>query len=292
MSDRGNGLPAWSGTGAWMQSSAWREARVSASRARTAPEDEQREAAQDSVAVTVSRHCLDTYLGSCAGMEGNPAASLWFCDVRSNSEPVAPASMLLPVAAPLVWDAAFRLRQRELLARSATQQKIARIAAAVRNAAGGMAPCEAKEYFEQHLYGPAGREFKLTLFPLPTGEAGARNWTRVYGNQPALNPQERYLELCRDGMRFRAIGALRRQRQPKVIVCLGTRNTDDFLRAFGFGGTCPTQHVLQPADQGKPIQVYVDGPTTLLVCPPLSGASGLNSDVLQAALGRFVAGFM
>ncbi|WP_454726798.1 MULTISPECIES: transcriptional regulator [Cupriavidus] len=275
-----------------MQAGTWQEARFPASRRRAAPDGERREAEPDSATVTLTRHCLDAYLGSYAGMEGNPSASLWFCDVRANSEPVAPASMLVPVTAPLVWDAAFRQRQRELLARWATQQKIARIAAAVRNAAGGMAPCEAKEYFDQHLYGPAAREFKLTLFPLPTGEAGARSWTRVYGNQPALTPQERYLELCREGTRFRAIGALRRQRQPKVIVCLGTRNTDDFLRAFGFGGASPTQHVLQPADQGKPIQAYVDGPTTLLVCPPLSGASGLNSDVLQTALGRFIAGFM
>ncbi|WP_420991439.1 transcriptional regulator [Cupriavidus sp. 30B13] len=257
-----------------------------------AAEDNVQDRAHDRAQIAISRHCLDAYLGSYVGMEGNPAADLWFCDVRSNGEPVPLASMLSPVAAPLVWDAAFRQRQRELLARWATQQKIARIAAAVRNTLGSVAPCEAQAYFERHLYGPSGWEFKLTLFPLPTGESGARSWTRVYGNQPALNPQERYLDLCREGSRFRAIGALRRQRQPKVIVCLGTRNTEDFLRAFGFGEARQRQHVLQPADQGKPIQVYADGPTTLLVCPPLSGASGLNSDVLQTALGRFIAGFM
>ncbi|MGO4332167.1 transcriptional regulator [Cupriavidus sp. 2TAF22] len=292
MSDGSEGQPAWTGAGDRARFPAWQDAMTTAGRRPPAPARGYREADPHNQQAAISSQCLDAYLGSYSGMAGNPSADLWFCDVRAHAEPAPLASLLAPVAAPLVWDTDFRMRHSEMLARWATQQKLARIAAAVRSAADSVEPCEAKQYFEQRLYGPSGHEFKLSLFPLPTLEAGARGWTRLYGHQPVLNPQERYLGLCREGSRFRFIAALRRQWQPKVIVCLGSRNTDDFLQAFGFADAPQTEHVLQPADQGKPIQVCVDGPTTLLICPPLSGASGLNSDVLQTALGRYIARLM
>jgi transcriptional activator of eps genes len=225
-------------------------------------------------------------------MEGNPAAALWFCDVKSHGEAVSLASPLPPVSAPIAWDADFRVRHRDILPRLVTQQKVARIVAAARNARPDLGGCDSKQYFDRHLYGPSGWEFKLSLFPLPVGEIGTRSWARAHQNQPALIPQGRYFALCREGKRFKFVADLRKRMQPKVIVCLGTRNSDDFLRAFGFTGATETKHVLQPADLGKPISVYSEGSSTLLICPPLAGASGLNSDVLQEALGKYIAQFM
>lgn len=242
--------------------------------------------------VPVSSQSLDAYLGSYVGMEGNPSADLWFCDVKSHGEAVPLASPLSPVSAPLAWDADFRLRHREILPRLATQQKIARIVAAARNGRADSGGCDSKQYFDRHLYGASGWEFKLSLFPLPAGEIGTRSWARAHWNQPALTPQGRYFALCREGRRFKFMAELRKRMQPKVIVCLGTRNSDDFLCAFGFTGAKESKHVLQPADLGKPISVHIEGPGALLICPPLAGASGLNSDVLQEALGKYIAQFM
>lgn len=46
---------------------------------------------------------------------------------------------------------------------------------------------------------------------------------------------------------------------------------------------------MQPADLAKTLRVLEHDGTTWIMCPALAGASGLTSDVLLEAMGRYVA---
>ncbi len=239
--------------------------------------------------IAYSEKELDAYFGSYIGMEGNPAAAVWFCENTPHTGAATLSGPLAPREAPAAWDRSFRQQRQVEMARWQTQQKIARIMVAARRAVLGARACGWEPYFRHHLFAPQGGEFKLCLFPLPTSSSGNRSWSSTYGAQPALNPQSRFIELCRGGGRFQFIARLRRHMRPKVIVCLGARHADDFLRGFEFSHVPGVEHILQPADLPKTLRVHVDGDTALVICPALAGAAGLSSDVLLDAMGGYIA---
>ncbi len=172
-----------------------------------------------------------------------------------------------------------------------SHQKIARIMAAARAqiSSTGMGERDWKDYFDHDLYAPDGAEFKLSLFPLPAYLINQVPWSKAFRGQQALVPRHRYLDLCRDGKRFAFIDEIRRLWRPKVVLCLGARHLDDFVRAFALEGAHATEHILQPADQPKILRLLERDGTTWIICPALAGAAGLTSDVLLDALGKYIA---
>lgn len=242
-----------------------------------------------------SRAELDSAFASFTGMEGgNPEAALWVCDG-------APLSTGMPLAdtfqsrltAP-AWDAEFRQRHARTMPRWQTHYRIARVMAAARASTlpPGRSPIDAQEYFARHLYAPHGWDFKLNLYPLPDRPDAAQPWTRTFGEQPELRSKAAYVRLCREGGRFRFLGALRRKYQPRVLLCLGERYQRDYLRAFGFWGILPQEAILQPADRPWRLQVYQHEGTALVLTPSFGGANGLSSDVLLDALGTMLSQWM
>ncbi len=234
---------------------------------------------------------LGNYFASYVGMEGgNPGASVWICDGSPHPwfEPLA--APLLPRMAPPAWDAVFREKHRDDMARWLNHQRIARIMAAARAEALGLrlGDHDWKEYYAHHLYTPHGAEFKLNLFPLPMQLDGLTPWSKVFRGQAEMVPKDRYLALCRNGGRFRFLQELCAHWRPKVVVCLGYRHCDDFVRAFGLGEVQCEDLLFQPADQVRRLQVFARGGTTWIVCPALAGSAGLTSDVQLNALGKLL----
>lgn len=242
--------------------------------------------------VVFSREQLEAYFASYVGMEGgNPAAPIWFCDSAPHPGSESLAVPLYPRTQPTAWDDKFRDCHRDSMARWQSHHRIARIMAAARAQTfdGRQNGDDWKRYFDKHLYGPQGAEFKVSLFPLPAYLVGLTSWSKAFREQPALRPKQRYLDLCRTGSRFRFIEEMRRQRKPRVVVCLGERHTADFVRAFALEAVQSEDYILQPADLAKTLQVMVHDDTTWIICPALAGPSGLTSDTLLDAMGKYLA---
>ncbi|MDF3831641.1 XpsR family transcriptional regulator [Cupriavidus basilensis] len=239
-----------------------------------------------------SREQLDVYFASYIGMEGgNPAGAVWFCDSNPHPWTESLVAPLEPRLQPGAWDDTYRDRFRENMERWQSHQKIARIMAAARaqTYAAQQSECDWKHYFDRHLYAPDGAEFKLSLYPLPAHLIGQTPWSKAFRGQPALVPKQRYLDLCRNGNRFRFIDGIRQRWKPKVVVCLGERHFDDYVQAFRLEDAQAGNFILQPADLAKTLRVLERDGTTWIVCPALAGALGLTSDVLLEAMGRYLA---
>ncbi|WP_245176329.1 transcriptional regulator [Cupriavidus sp. AcVe19-6a] len=238
-----------------------------------------------------TREQLDLYFGSYIGMEGgNPAGAVWFCDnAPSMAEPLV--EPLLPQTVPNAWDSAYRHKKRHEMERWQSHKKIARIMAAARAQTIGTAlrGRDWKDYFDHQLYARNGAEFKLSLYPLPARTINQTSWSRAFRGQPALIPKQRYMDLCRDGKRFAFIDDIRGLWKPKVVVCFGERYEDYFVKAFQLSTTRVVNDILQPADQIKPLRLFVRDDTRWIICPALAGAAGLMSDVLLDAMGQYIA---
>ncbi|AOZ11078.1 hypothetical protein [Cupriavidus malaysiensis] len=235
---------------------------------------------------------LDLAFASFSGMEGgNLSAAVWVCDVVPPFSGMPLEFALQAQHRPASWDSWYRRQHAEILPRLQTQFRIARVLAAAREATlpPGRPPVSAQEYFDRYLYAAHGNEFKLSLFPLPTHPDGKRPWTHIFGGHPTMGSKSKYERICRDGGRFPFIRGLRELHRPKVILCLGQRQREDYLRAFGFDNVPPTEAILQPADIPARLMVYEQAGTTLIVSPPFAGCQGLCSDTLLEALGGFVA---
>jgi len=242
-----------------------------------------------------TREMLDLYFASYIGMEGgNPGGAVWFCDSAPPSRDEPLAELLAPQTEPSAWDAAYRHKNRHEMERWQSHQKIARIMAAARAQAFGVALSERdwKEYFDHFLYARHGAEFKLSLYPLPARMINQTSWSKAFRGQPALVPKQRYLDLCREGLRFAFIDGIRELRKPKVVVCFGERHVADFVKAFRLSEVEPVDQILQPADQVKTLRVFERDGTRWIICPALAGAAGLMSDVLLDAMGQYVAGWL
>ncbi|AOY96253.1 transcriptional regulator [Cupriavidus sp. USMAA2-4] len=235
---------------------------------------------------------LDAYFASYVGMEGgDPAAPVWFCDATPHTWAEALAAPLVPRAEPTAWDSDFRARHHDVMQRWQSHQKIARIMASARAEVfrRPQSECDWQHYFDTHLFAPGGAEFKMSLFPLPANHIGSVPWSQAFRGQPALVPKRRYLDLCRNGGRFRFVADTRRRWKPKLVVCFGERHREDFVQAFGLGHVHASEHVLQPADQAKTLYMVEHDNTTWIMCAALAGAAGMTSDVLLDALGAFIA---
>lgn len=222
---------------------------------------------------------------------GNPAAAIWFCDSTPHPWTESLLAPLIPRRHPGAWDAAFRATNREAMERWQSHQKVARIMCAARTQVLGPSReiSSWQDYYANHLYAPGGAEFKLSLFPLPAHLVGDQPWSKAFRGQPELVPKQRYLERCRNGGRFRFISEIRRRWRPKLVVCLGERHREDYVRAFGLERASARDYVLQPADLAKTLRLFEADGTTWVICPALAGASGLTSDVLLEAMGRYIA---
>ncbi|CAH0440022.1 transcriptional regulator [Ralstonia pseudosolanacearum] len=239
-----------------------------------------------------SREQLDKYFASYVGMEGgNPDGAVWFCDRDPHPWTESLVAPLGPREQPNAWGTVFRARNRDSMERWQSHQKIARIMAAARAETHRrpQSECDWKHYFADLLYAPNGAEFKLSLFPLPAQQIGDTPWSRAFRGQPALVPKQRYVDLCRTGSRFRFISKIRERWRPKIVLCFGERHIDDYVQAFGLQTAATRQFILQPADLAKTLQVLEHDGTTWIISPPLAGASGLTSDVLLEAMGRYIA---
>ncbi|AJG24218.1 structural elements [Cupriavidus basilensis] len=238
-----------------------------------------------------TRQELDNYFASYVGMEGgNPRASLWICDRSPHPWYERLAGPLRPRTEPPAWDAAFRAKHREDMGKWLNHQRIARIMAAARAQALDIRldDNDWKAYYRDELYAPDGAQFKLNLFPLPLMLDGLTPWSKVFRGQSELVPKERYLDLCRHGGRFRFLRSLCAHWRPKVVVCIGYRQADDFARAFELEEVTCEERQLQPADQVRLLQIYKRDGTTWIICPALAGSAGLTSDVQLNAFGKLL----
>ncbi|WP_035881025.1 hypothetical protein [Cupriavidus metallidurans] len=231
---------------------------------------------------------LDAFLASYAGMQGNPESPVWLCEATSRlaGSPIAASPEPLPM--PVVWNADFRQRNRDEMPKWQSHQKIARILAAVHTPATGPGVPDWKEYFQERLYGPAGNEFWLSLYPAfarAEDSASGRTPHDTFGVPRTL---PRYAALCRERGRFEFVTRLARHMTPKIIVCFGHQHSEDYRSAFGFAGVVGEEVILQPADLPKRLRVFTKDGTKLVIVPLLGGTDGINSDVLQIALGRYI----
>ncbi|WP_416047920.1 transcriptional regulator [Cupriavidus basilensis] len=234
---------------------------------------------------------LDMYFSSYAGMEGgNIGAAVWICDKEPHLLAFSPGTSLAPVHEPPAWDSAFRERHRHDMPRWQTHQRLARIMAATRAATlrETMPELDWRGYFDQYLYAPRGWEFKINLYPLPKPQQMDLSQIETFRRNPCLSPNWRYVEFCRQGGRFRFIAEQRRRMRPKVILCTGQAEEEEFLLAFGFQGVPCSEHHLQPADLVKTLRVYSHEGTHLVICPKVGGPTGINSDTLLDAMGAFL----
>lgn len=232
---------------------------------------------------------LDAYFSSYAGMEGgNIGAAIWLCDKEPHL--LAAGAAVAPAHEPPAWDAAFRERHRHDMPRWQTHQRLARIMAATRAATlrETIPALDWHAYFERHLYAPGGWEFKLNLYPLPKPQHMDLSQIETFRRNPYLSPNWRYVDFCRQGGRFRFIAELRRRMRPKVILCTGQAEEEEFLLALGFQGVPCSEHRLQPADLVKTLRVYSHEGTRLVICPKVGGPTGINSDTLLDAMGAFL----
>jgi transcriptional activator of eps genes len=232
-----------------------------------------------------ARPSLDAFLASYAGMQGNPAAPVWLCEATARMAGTPATQSLLPVPAPVVWDQAFRRRNQDEIPKWQSHQKIARILAAAHASASDIGAPDWKDYFERQLYGPDGSEFWLSLYPALVRQEESAGLQGTFAVPRTL---KRYAALCRSGSRFPFVTALAQRMAPKLIVCFGAQHADDFCSAFGFDGIAGENVILQPADLPKLLRVYTKGETRLVIAPLLGGMDGLNSDVLQIALGKYM----
>ncbi len=238
----------------------------------------------------VTKEDLEAYFASFVGMTGNTAAAVWFCEESPHNLPPAFVPPYRAPQHPQAWNAAFLRENRERLPQWQNHQKIARILAAATEVVrelptGAIDPVD---YFFRDLYAEQGNAFCLSLFPLPARGNHKALWD-AYQQCVPLSPRQRYRDLCSQGARFRFIAALRRRMRPKLVVCTGSRVPELFLQAFGFHGVSGEDAVIQPADQARSLRVYRHEGTTLVLAPPLAGVSGLSSNVLLEALGRYLA---
>lgn len=234
---------------------------------------------------------LDDYFGSYVGMDGgNPEAPIWFCDPSRNSSFERLVTPLQPKTMPPAWDAEFRVQHRDEMEKWLMHQRIARIMTATRADALGIPLGENdwQSYYWNRLYAPNGAEFKLSLFPMPLNLTGSTSWSQVFRGQPALVPKHRYLDLCRQGARFRFLAWICARWRPKVVVCFGHRYTEDFRRAFVLDEVAGEDQQLRPADLVTPLRVFVRDSTTWVICPAMAGSSGLTSNVQLDAFGKWL----
>lgn len=250
----------------------------------------QADAGMEAKEKSVTKEELEAYFASFVGMTGNAEAAVWFCEESPHSQPPPFAPPYRAPQHPQTWDAAFLRQNSERLPQWQNHQKIARILAAatevVRELPTGA--IDPTEYFFRDLYAAQGNAFCLSLFPLPARGDHKALWA-AYQQCVPLAPRQRYRDLCSHGARFRFIANLRRQMRPKLVVCTGSRTPELFLQALGFHGANGEDAVIQPADQARSLRLYHHEGTTLVLAPPLAGVSGLSSNVLLEALGRYLA---
>jgi transcriptional activator of eps genes len=98
-------------------------------------------------------------------MQGNPESPVWLCEATSRLAGSPIAASPEPLQMPVVWNADFRQRNQDEMPKWQSHQKIARILTAVHTLATDPGAPDWKEYFQERLYGPAGNEFWLSLYP-------------------------------------------------------------------------------------------------------------------------------
>ncbi|MEK7491770.1 MAG: transcriptional regulator [Pseudomonadota bacterium] len=189
---------------------------------------------------------------------------------------------------PVVWNADFRQRNQDEMPKWQSHQKIARILTAVHTLATDPGAPDWKEYFQERLYGPAGNEFWLSLYPALVRTVDSASGRSPHDTLAVPRTLPRYAALCRQGGRFEFVTRLARHMAPKIIVCFGHQHSDDYRSAFGFAGVVGEDVILQPADLPKRLRVFTKDGTKLVIVPLLGGTDGINSDVLQIALGRYI----
>lgn len=238
---------------------------------------------------------LDLYLGSCFGMlGGNPRAAVWFCDVNNDYSIGRNIVITKPPLSPTAWDFSFREENRDAMIYWLTYQRIARVMASAR-ATTLQRPeleCDWRSYYENHLYGPSGAEMNVTLYPLSRSAEMLNGWIKCAFSSGARISVRKYVDLCRNGLRFKFINSLRSRLMPKVVVCLGDSARREFVRAFDLDGVGMREHVLKPADQERVIHSSVKDGTTWVFCPALAGVSGLCSNVFLDELGKLISGML
>ncbi|MFK3872129.1 hypothetical protein [Pseudoalteromonas rhizosphaerae] len=135
------------------------------------------------------------------------------------------------------------------------------------------------------------RLFKLNLYPIAFNSTADDLWHQ-HGFDTVTGFASKYLfnNWCFFN-RFPFYTALRKQYQPKLIICTGVNYLKDFLMFFaGADGVDSIQSEIISVDTGEKRTLYWSkiGKSLLVVVPFFSGRWGLNSDDLLHAFGNRV----
>lgn len=137
-----------------------------------------------------------------------------------------------------------------------------------------------------------GQLFKLNLYPIAFNSTADDLWHK-YGFDDATSfPSKQLFNHWCFFNRFPFYAALRKQYQPKLIICTGVNYLKDFLMFFaGVDGveTIKSEVISINVNEKRTLYWSKAGNSLLVVVPFFSGRFGLNSDALLQAFGSRIA---
>lgn len=157
-------------------------------------------------------------------------------------------------------------------------QKLAKIMCEVTQETNGY-----KEYLKTKYCDKNGNEFKLNLFPLPA--RNVEEWTQDHIKITGDCIKYHYYTHCAE-TRFKAFNKMINVYQPKVVVCFGSKFSEEYKLAFLNDQQKYTQ-TSHKISNGNDIElIKAEGSPVILVCP-FPGRK-LNSDSDLKALGQII----
>ncbi|EHR42585.1 hypothetical protein [Alishewanella jeotgali] len=134
--------------------------------------------------------------------------------------------------------------------------------------------------------------FKLNLYPIAFNSTADDLWHQYRFDEATSFPSKLLFNNWCFFNRFPFYAALRKQYQPKLIICTGVNYLKDFLMFFaGSDGvrTIESEVISINATEKRTLYWSKVDNTLLVVLPFFSGRFGLNSDALLQAFGSRIA---
>ena len=107
--------------------------------------------------------------------------------------------------------------------------------------------------------------FKMNLFPIAFRNTNEDQWNKCFEIATGFSTKEKYKDWCRRE-RFAVIKNLVDICRPKLIICFGKENSEDFKKAF-FGDSeiiyCENDEI----NSNIKLQWYMDNYTIAVICP-------------------------
>jgi hypothetical protein len=227
--------------------------------------------------------------GWSGGLGGNPSDSLWFCGIEPGGNWLDlseknPLAELVHISEKQK----INLDNNTLSARASQNsidnpiyssrqfvQKIAKISLVYQS----LDIRSYKDYVENKIFTPLGKEFHANLYPLPFSRESDEYWTKLHTKQTGLFSKAAYRAWCRQ-YRLPQFRELAKKFRPKCILCFGYEYADDFIFSFSYNPRKTIERSTWKIKSSKKtmhVRHIETDAATILICPFL-GQGGVMSD--------------